>query len=215
MGSLQSAVRVVRAGLSAVWSDLWTALVCEFIWLLSIALILPAPPATVALFYFTNRQAHGEVAGLGDFWEGLRRYWLPAWRWGAVNLVMLLILGGDIYLLNKGQMTALNYFLQGFYLVCLTGWVIIQFYTLPFLLEQEKPAVFTALRNGALMFARNPGFTLWVILLLLLLCAAGTVLFLLSLGFGGALVAATGNRAVLDRLAVQISDKSGKNREDL
>lgn len=215
MGSLQSAVRVVRAGLSDVWSDLWTALVCEFIWLLSIALILPAPPVTVALFYITNRQAHGEVAGLDDFWEGLRRFWLPAWRWGAANLGVLLILGGDIYLLNKGQVTPLIYFLQGFYLVCLAGWVILQFYTLPFLLEQEKPAVFTALRNGALMFASNPGFTFWVILMLLLLCIAGTVLFLLSLGFGGALVAATSNRAVLDRLAVQNADRSGKKREDL
>lgn len=198
-----SAVRVVGEALGDVWGDLWTALVCDFLWLLAIVLIVPGPPATVALFAFANRQAHAEATQLRDFWEALRRYWAPAWRWGLVNLAVIFVLAGDAYLTGRGNAAGLGYFIRGFYLACLAAWLLVQLYALPFLLEQEKPSVRSALRNGAAMLGRNPLFSVVLGLSLLLLCALGTALFLLSLGFGGMLVAAAANRAVLDRLAAQ------------
>jgi hypothetical protein len=179
------------------------ALVCDFIWLLSLVLIIPGPPATLALFTYANRQAHGETADLSDFWRAFRRSWGPGWRWGMVNFAVIFIFVGDIYLTGRGNLTATTPFIQGFYFTCLGIWLLIQLYALPFLLEQEKPSLRTALRNAAVLFGRNISFSLFLGIILILLCVLGTVLFLVTLGFGGMFLAAAGNRAVLDKLELQ------------
>ncbi|MDD5370143.1 MAG: DUF624 domain-containing protein [Anaerolineaceae bacterium] len=205
MPSLPSAFRVVRAALADVWGDLWLALVCDFLWLLALLLVIPGPPATLALFSYANRTAHGETVDLSDFWRTFRHSWGPGWRWGVVNFAVIFIFVGDIYLTGRGSPTAITPLIQGFYFTCLGIWLLIQLYALPFLLEQEKPSLRTALRNAAVLFGRNIGFSLFLGIMLLLICLLGTLLFFLSLGFGGMFLAAAGNRAVLDRLEVQSS----------
>ncbi len=63
----------VRLALADLWNDLWMALVCNVLWLLGMLLVIPGPPATLALFFYANRLAHGERADLSDFWTGFRR----------------------------------------------------------------------------------------------------------------------------------------------
>ncbi len=50
------------------------------------------------------------------------------------------------------------------------------------------------------MLGRNPGFSLILSVLLVLLLAAGLALFMLTLVCGGVVVASAGNRAVINRL---------------
>jgi len=79
---------------------------------------------------------------------------------------------------------------------------LLQTFTLSFLLEQEKPSVLQALRNGVVMIGKNPIFSLSFLFLLLLTLTLGTIAFMLSVALGGALVAFAGNRAVLNRLEI-------------
>ena len=194
---------VIRLGLKDAWEDLWTVLVCNLIWLLSVLLIIPGPPATLALFYYTNRLAHGEVADLADFWQALRRYFAPAWRWGLINLVLVAILVGDMLLTGRLGRSSLAYLIQSFYLAVLGVWLIVQLYTLSFLIEQDQPGVVQAIRNGAVMLGRNIGFSISLGLLLAIVLLLGTLLFMLSFAVGGFLLASVGNHAVLNRLAAQ------------
>lgn len=197
-----NALAVLRQALKDAWSDLWTVLVCNLVWLLAQLLIIPGPPATVALFYYSNQVAKGEQADFGDFWYGFRHYWKPAWRWGILNDVLLAILLGDYLLTGRLSHGAAGHLIQGFYLATLGIWLLIQLLMLPFLLEQETPNVRQALRNGAVMLGKNIGFSVILGILLALILLAGIPIFMLSFAFGGMLLASAGNHAVLNRLAV-------------
>jgi hypothetical protein len=195
-------IRVLGQALRDVYDDLWTTLLVNLVWLASLFLVLPAPSATLALFYYTNRRAHGESAGLGDFFGAFRAYWKPAWRWGLLNLGLIAILTGDIWLTGRLGPSALVQLAQGFYLALLAAWLLVQLYALPFLFEQEVPSLRQALRNGAVLLGRNIGFSLALTALAAGILFVGLVAFLLSLAAGGAFLAAAGNHAVLNRLEV-------------
>jgi uncharacterized membrane protein YesL len=193
---------IIRQSLGDLWSDLWTTAVVNLVWMVCQVLALPGPPATLALFYYGNRLAHGEIADLEDFWQALRRSWRPAWRWGLVNLALLFLLVGDVRLTGgMGQSLAAR-FGQSFYLAALGGWCLLQLYTLPFLIEQRQSSLRLALRNAAVMIGRNPAFSFGLMLLLAATLAAGTLFFLFSVAGGAVFLAIAGNRAVLNRLAV-------------
>lgn len=196
------ALRVLGLALRDTWQQLWTILIVNFLFLIGTALVIPAAPAIVALFYYGNRIAHGEIATERDFLHAIRRYWGPAWRWGLLNLLVIGLLTGDYYLVGGlVENTAVAAFIQGLYLSLLAGWVLLQLITLPFLFEQEQPLVVQALRNALLFIRRNATFTLVLALLLGLSLAAGVLVFLLTFAFGGAFVAFASNYAVLQELA--------------
>lgn len=197
---MKAVVTVLRLALLDLWDDLWNAVVCNLIWLVSLALVIPGPPATLALFYYANRLAHGEAADLGDFFRALRRYWSPAWRWGLANLALLLILAGDIALLTPSGPAITLRLAQGFYLALLLIWLLLQLFTLPFLFEQETPRLRQAWRNAAVLLGRQIGFSLALALGLGITLFIGAVAFLVSLAAGGVFTAIAANRAVLYQL---------------
>ncbi len=177
-------------------------MVCNLFWLLANLLVVPGPPATLALVHYTNRLAHGEVADFSDFWEAFRGYWGPAWRWGALDLGIIAFLIGDLYFTSMYFQGLWQQYLQGLYLALLVAWLILQFFTLPFLFEQETMSVRQALRNGVTLIGNNLAFTFMLAGLLLLILIAGTITFVLSFAFGAVILACASNRAVLNRLEV-------------
>lgn len=203
MSTIHIITQILRDTLRELWTDLWTALVVNLLWTLSVCLIIPGPAATLALFYYASRLAHGEVADLNDFWQAFRCCWGTGWRWGAVNLLVIGLLAGDAILTEQISTAALAPFVQGFYLAALAGWLVVQLYALSFLFEQDQLSVRQALRNAAVMAGKNPGFTLALAGLLALVLAFGTLFFMLSFAFGGVILAGMGTRAVQNRLEYQ------------
>ena len=199
---MKAVVQIVRGAFLDAWRDVWTVLACNLLWYVANLLIVPGPPATLALVYYANRLAHGEVADLGDFWKAFLRYWGPAWRWGSANLAVIAFLLGDMILTGRIGDGVWSRYLQGLYLALLAGWLVLQFFALPFLFEQETTSVRQALQNGAVLIGRNPGFAVALTGLLALLLIVGTLAFMLSFAFGAVIVACAGNRAVLSRLEI-------------
>ncbi len=191
---------VLRAALRDTWNDLLTTVLVNLLWTLLTVLIIPGPPATLALFYVGHRLAHGEPTDPGDFLRALRRYFGLGWRWGLLNGAVLFLLIGDVILTNHLSQSDPARLAQGFYLAVLGVWLLLQLYTLPFLFEQETPSLKLALRNGAVMLGRNVGFSVVWGLALAGMLLAGTLFFLVSLAAGGVFLALTGNHAVLNRL---------------
>jgi hypothetical protein len=155
----------------------------------------------MALFYVGSRLARGEPADATDFLYAVRRYFGLGWRWGALNLVLLGILVGDIVLTGGLSQSSGARLAQGLYLAALAAWLLLQLYTLALLFEQEEPSLRLALRNGVVMLGRNLGFSVALGVLLALILAAGSALFLLSLAAGGLFLAVAGSHAVRNRLA--------------
>jgi len=200
MNSMKAVLVITRGTFQDIWSDLWTVLACNLIWLLANVLIVTGPPATLALVYYADRLAHDEVADLGDFWKAFLSYWGPAWRWGAVNLLVIIFLVMDVSLTGQNAQAWWGPYLQGLYIVLLAIWLILQFFSLPFLFEQEKMSIRRAWRNGLVAMSVNPGFTLLIVFALVIILIAGTIVFLLSLMFGAVFVACLSSRTVLNRL---------------
>jgi hypothetical protein len=202
-------VGVIKGALADIWNDLWAAVCCTLIWYACLLLALPSPLATLGLFYYANRRARGEITDLHDFWAGVKTYWKVAYRWGLLNLFILFFLVGDAYLLGTMGETPAFRFAQGLYVTLTVFWILLQLYTLPFLIEQEKPSISAALRNAAVMIGRNPLFSVVFIALLSAVLLAGALLFMLIFPVGAALVAVAANRAVLNRLALNSQARTG------
>src|SRR5512132_701155 len=122
---------------------MWTILIVHLVFLFGNILLIAGPPVTVALFFYGNRIAHGEMADQSDFFQAIRSFWKPAWRWGFLNLLIVGILLGDYYLTGKiVRDPGTAYFVQGLYITLIAAWLLIQIFALPFLFEQERPLVF-------------------------------------------------------------------------
>jgi len=198
---MNAALKILGLSFRDVWQELWTILIVHILFLLGMILIIPAPPAMLALFSYGNRIAHGETANERDFLEAIRKYWKPAWRWGLINLLMIGLLTGDYYLIgNMAGNSNQAYLIQGFYITLLAGWFLLQLFALPFLFEQKQPSVLQAMRNAAVFIRKNLILALALTLLLILSLTAGTLAFMLTFVFGGALIAFASNHAVLEHL---------------
>jgi hypothetical protein len=199
---VRAALKILGVSFREVWQELWTILIIQVLFLLGTILIVTAPPVTLALFFYGNQIAHGERTTERDFLQAIRRYWKPAWRWGLINLLTIGVLTGDYYLIGK-MVTNSNQanLIQGFYITVLASWLLLQLFTLPFLFEQEQPSVLLALRNAAVFIGRNLILVLVLMFLLVLSLTAGMLAFMLTLVFGGALIAFASNHAVLEHLA--------------
>jgi uncharacterized membrane protein YesL len=195
------AFRILGLSFRDAWQELWTILIVNLLFLLGNLLIITGPPATLALFFYGNRIAHGEVANERDFLEAIRKFWGPAWCWGLINLLMIGLLTGDYYLIgNLTDNPEMASFVQGLYVALLLSWLLLQLFALPFLFEQNQPSVLQALRNAAVFIGRNLLFVLVFALLLGISLAIGTLAFMLTFAFGGAFVAFASNHAVLEHL---------------
>jgi uncharacterized membrane protein YesL len=161
--------------------------------------IILGPPATFGLYYVTNALAHGRSIGPQGMLQGGRRYLLTSWRWMLLNLAVVVVIGVN-YAFYDSMTPAWANFLQAAFLLLGAAWLIVQFYTLPYLMEQEEQRLRVALRNGLFTALAAPGYTLVVAGAAALVAALsiGTVA-LLFLG-GPCLVAALGNRAIVERL---------------
>lgn len=198
---------VVRAGMRAALSDLFTTAVVQLLWYASLLTVVAGPPATVALFTVGRRLAHGEVTDVGDFLAALRRYAGAGWRWALVNGTVLSFLWADVVLTGRFVPAPYDRPFQSFYVSLFAIWCLLQIFVLAFLVEQETPSVRHALRNAVLLVGRHPGFAAAVWLLTVALLAAGTLLFLAIAVVGGVLVGAIGAHAVRDRLALAPTDE--------
>jgi len=192
---------IMKLAFRDTWQEFGSILIVHLLFLLGNVLLLSGPPATLALFFYGNRIAHGETASERDFLRAVRTYWGPAWRWGAINFLVMGLLIGDYVLTGKlAAGSAWLPFLQGLYVYLLGLWLLVQLFLPPFLFEQAQPAVLQALRNAAVFVGRNGIFVVMLALLLSLTLAAGTLAFMLTFVFGGALVVFASNHAVLKHL---------------
>lgn len=196
---MKAVIQILRASFSDIWADLWTLLICNLFWLFAVLLILPGPPATLALFYICNQIARGEVFDLGDFWGAFRRWWKPAWRWGAVFLLVIAVFILDFIMAGHFQ-TSWKPYLQGLYIVLAGCWSVVNFFALSFLFEQNEMRISQALRNAVVLIGKNIGFTMELLVLLLIILTAGSIAFLLSVMLGAVFAACVSNHSVLNML---------------
>jgi uncharacterized membrane protein YesL len=192
-------LQVVVQALRDWWDDWINMAIIGLIWCVCWFTVVLGPPATFGLYYVTNQLAHGRSLGIRGFLEGGRHYFLKSWLWMLLNLVVAVVSVVNIWF--YGQLDAdWAAIVQVILLFLGLTWLVVQFYALPYLMEQEKESLKLALRNGLFTFLAAPGYTA-VLAGLAALIAVLSVLLVAPLLLGApCLIAALGNRAVRERV---------------
>ncbi|MEJ5203296.1 MAG: hypothetical protein WHV66_13785 [Anaerolineales bacterium] len=196
----QAAVEVVRQAVTEWWDHWFSLAVLGVIWLLACLTIVLAPPATLGLAEAIRSVPQGQAPSVNDWWRGTRRYFGQAWLLAAINLLLAVLFWTNFWFYTQlGTPWVSN--LRWVFVPITIIWLIIQFYAVSFLLEQERKHVGIALRNGFYLMLAAPLFTLIVsgvglgLLIVSLLLIAPLVLG------GPALILLLSQYAVSERIA--------------
>ena len=192
-------LRVVGQAVTDWWDDLVNLAIINVIWVLCWFTVILGPPATLGMYHIANRLAHGESLGPRGLWDGGRRYFLQSWLLVLLNLAAVAIILLNFWFYASVEDTWAD-LVKAFFVLLGVGWLVVQFYALPYLMEQERKNVGLALRNGLFNALAAPGYTLFVFAFagLVVVLSVGLV-FPLLMG-GPCLVAIVGNHAVMERL---------------
>ncbi len=194
--------RVLRDKLTDAYMLAIPLITLNVAWFVTSLLLVTAIPAAGALFYATNQLAHGKPASWSTFFEGFRWSLRRSWAWGLLNLLVVLVVLGYLYIFAQQFEGGLRIWASALVLAALYLWLSMQLYTFPLLLEQEQPRLRLALRNAAVMLLKRPLYTFGATALLIAL-AAGTTLMLAPAWFliTGSFSAYLANAATLNTLA--------------
>ncbi len=200
---MKNALYVIRASIVDLWEHLVLVMACSLTWLVLVVLIIPGPPATVALFEMAERLARREpLLEWRDYLRAVRARFGLGWRWAAIVTPVVAILLIDILAMPRIFSPTVAAPAQWFFIVTLALWLVVNWYALALLFQQKALSMRLALRNGAVLLLQHPLFTFVLTAVTALLLWLGVILVLVNLLFGPMLVALIGTHAVLDRLAL-------------
>lgn len=197
------ALRTLRAALSAWYYDLFVLIGVNLAWLILSLLILPLGPATAGLYYVASQVAKEEPISFGLFWVGFRRLLVKGWQVMFVILLVTFLIAVNI-MFYLGFASQVMKIIGIVWVYVFIFWAIVLVYPFAVLMEMEKATLFTVFRNSVLLALDNPGFSVSMLILTLLVIGLSIVpLGLLPFPFGLfsllAIFQSKGLRLVMDK----------------
>jgi uncharacterized membrane protein YesL len=202
------ALRVVKLAFLDLFEDIFLLILFNILWSISVLLVLPLPFAAAGLAWAAAEIGEGKVIKWRTFFEGGRRYWKPAYRWGLVNLVVwgLIFINFNFY---NDIAAAWALFVRTLVLSVAILWGSVQLYVFPLLILQEAPSLRLAYRNGLILMGSQPALTVVLLVLAAALLFVSVLLTFPLFILYFALIALLSNRAVVESLKV----KTGPNAQ--
>ncbi len=176
---MDKAGRLIYQGLLTAWDGFWMIWLSDVLWLVFCLPVITIPLAFAGLYACANGLACGESLDWKTFFVGMKRNLGISLRWSGYNLLVILLLVFYIWFFSSAGRSL---FRSGsevliyipVFLIFL--WWLINLYTFPFMLAQEKPSYPQALRNSLVLFLKWPGLTLGVTLFIILIFVLSTLL---------------------------------------
>ncbi len=196
---LPAPLRTILVAFFNWWDDLVAQSVMSLVWSVALLTVFLAPPVTFGIYYVQSQYIRGENPGLRGMLEGARRYFLKSWQWMLVNLLLVGVLYASFqaYGLLGGLSADLG---RMFSLFIALFWLTMQFYTIPFVMIQERPSLRLAWRNSFFLVMASPIYLLALFLFLFFYGVISLLLvFPVILGWIS-MVSILGAQAVKDRL---------------
>ncbi len=182
---MKRAFAVVWRALRLWWRDPFLFILLNIGWLVMQIPVITGPAATAAMYAIARKAAQDETLSPREALAEVRRLFIPALKWGLLNVLILGAAAGNFYAYRAASgpgWTALHGLWVGIALL----WMAINCFYWPFWLEQEQPGIRQTLFNSALLFARRPVYALVIATV-----TAGFIVtsVLLTLPLGAALMA--------------------------
>jgi len=202
---MKNVFRVFWEALKDLWDELFILVLMNVVTTLLVIPVVTFPPALAGLWNVANQVVDGRSVHWSDYFEGFRRYFWKAWGLALLNILVAIIVSTSVRFYAPGNAPfeinpTLGLWIRALFAGAGFLWLVIQMYPMALLLEQEDQRLRVALRNAAVLFITNPGFTLVLALLLLMVAVISlffpVLWFLVTL----ALFAVVCNKAVLHLL---------------
>lgn len=202
---MRDVFRVFWEAIKDWWDELFLLLLMNIVTALLLIPVVTFPPALAGLWNAGNRVAQGRAIGWADYFEGFRRYFLKAWGLALLNILVAVIVSTNIRFYSPDVAPfeisdTASTWISGFFVATGFLWLVVQIYSMAMLLEQEDQRLRVALRNSAVLFIVNPGFTIVLTLLLFLIVVISTIFAIPWLFITLAFFAVVCNKAVLHLL---------------
>ena len=147
------------------WDEFMLMLFLNIAWFAMQILIITGPPATAAMYAIAQQLAEKELVSVKDYFIELRRMILPAWKWGAANLLILIVIIVNFWAFQDYQGFGWSLIRLSWGTIGLC-WFVINLFYWPFWLVQKDRSMQTTLRNSSLFLMSGPAFGLTLVLLL-------------------------------------------------
>jgi uncharacterized membrane protein YesL len=202
---------VVRA-ITTLWENAFLSIFCSLVWLFLTLLIVPGPPATIAIYSMAWRVVSREpLIDFSDYLKDILKYFGVGWRWAAVNLPVLIILLVDIRTLPNLLPPFIAATTQVFTYVILAMWLVLNWLALAFLFQQKEVSLSQAFRNAGVMLLNHPFYTLIVVIITVVLLWLSLLMVIVNLLFGPMFIGLVATIAVDDRLALFRESQKAKS----
>lgn len=151
------ALRVVARALSLWWREFLLLTLFNLIWFTLQIPIVTGPPATAAMYAIARRVTDGELIELQQAGQALRQMLVPAWQWGAVNLLIVAAIVGNFWFYQNAQGFGWMILRLLWGLIALV-WFAMNLFYWPFWLAQSDRRMSTTFRNSFVCLAKTPAF---------------------------------------------------------
>ena len=126
------------------------------IWLVLQIPIVTGPPVTAAMYAITHRLAEGDLVTPTDVWRTLCEMFIPAWKWGAVNILVVGVIGGNVWI-SRHQIGDIWIALRFLWSLGAAVWITINIPYWPLWLAESDRRLGNTLRNSFVLLLRSPG----------------------------------------------------------
>lgn len=168
------ALRIFGHAILLWWGDFVPLLGYNLAWLALQIPILTGPPATAAMYVIARRVVDGETVSPRQAWATLAQCFWPAWRWGALNLLLAAVVAGNFWFYQDASGGAWVALRLAWGTIAL-GWFCANLFYWPFWLAQQDRRLLVALRNGLLLAVKNPATMVTLVVLAALLIVASVL----------------------------------------
>ena len=159
---MKAFVAVGRA-LRALYDDLFAYVWLSLLWWLSVLLVLPAGPATLALQRVANRSANYKRVDTGDFFPTMRQHIGPSWLLFGGNLLALVgVIVNIFFYLNRPGWSLIAAVVWAWVLIIL---LLMGQFLFPLFWQQDDRRPLLVVRNALILSFRRPLFSLLLLLL--------------------------------------------------
>lgn len=165
---------VIKKSVINVWDELLYVIVFNVVWLVGAASIVLWPFVTFGLFCIAKDIGEDKGIKFGNFFSYARQMWKPAYIWGGINLAvfMALWLNLSFYGGIEAQWAGI---VQLVFIALTIFWGILQLIALGVYPRLEEPRFKLALRNAAVIMARQPLLILVLVVIIVLFIGASTI----------------------------------------
>lgn len=203
-------LRLFFRGLRDAYDQFVQVMVVSILWWVCAILIIPGPPATVALFKMMDPRNQVALPELRDFFRTMREWFATSWAIAGFTVPVILVLIWNSFFFQGSDSLFSLMIPLWFVMVVITIMLMLFAFATAAVMDSR---VRNAFRGATYLMVMRP-FTAGVLFVLLLLLSSLFVVLVLPLFlFGPGVSAAIINRFVLDGYNIEVFDPSSPTQE--